>query len=92
MPSMRRFARVIAIFWMVAVAVIGLGGTYASRNQAEIAEGALGLAGIDVEQVEAEREAKRSQREAKRKAAQFEDDHWGDTAVPGQDDSSDWGN
>lgn len=92
MTSMRKFARVIAILWIVGVVAIGLAGTYASRNQDEIAEGALDLAGINVAEIETERQAKLAQSEAKRKAAQFEDDDWGDTVVPGQDNPSDWGN
>lgn len=91
MPTMRRFARVIAIFWMVAVVAIGVGGTYASRNQAEIAEGALSLAGVDVDGIEAGQRDKQAERDAKLRRAQYSGGGWGEQSVPGQDDTSDWG-
>ncbi len=92
MPTMRKLARVIAVLWMVGVVAIGVGGNYASRNQDEIAEGALGLVGVDMEEIEAQRREKQIERAERSEAARFEGDGWGETTVPGQDRNSDWGN
>ena len=92
MSTVRKLARMIAVLWMVGVVAIGVGGAYASRNQDEIAEGALGLVGIDVEDIKARKPEKHAERAVRREAAKFEGEGWGEATVPGQDETSDWGN
>lgn len=91
MGSVRKIASVLAGLWLVGMLALGIGGSWLTNNSEEVAEGALGIAGIDVEEMRAHEQRERSVRAAKREARVYKDAGWGDRAVPQQDSVSDWG-
>ncbi len=87
MNFIRKIAKGAATLWLIGVVLLGIGGTWLTHNPGAL----FGVDEADVEEMEAAHDRKQALREAKREAREFEDDGWGNEAVPYQRSDDGWG-